>query len=266
MWPICSQRVPELGVRIIPQPALHFAHHALAGGMQAQRDDARKAELLAVAPVEAAILSNSSFGQPVEAQPALLAGGIRGQRPLAAGELGMRAHQRELLLPRRPAPRASSPRAARRPSERPARAPRALGDPRRMLEHAAEARQRTRVVEPSAWSESMPYIIGRMLSRRRGSMQRCEALARHSELPGGLTRVFLSPEAAPRAIRCSAGCARPACRRSSTRSATRSAATRASAPGCPASCSARTSTRCATPASTTACSASSAAIECVQCS
>ena len=25
-------------------------------------------------------------------------------------------------------------------------------------------------------------------------MQRCEALARHSELPGGLTRVFLSPE------------------------------------------------------------------------
>ena len=25
-------------------------------------------------------------------------------------------------------------------------------------------------------------------------MQRCEALARHSELPGGLTRVFLSPQ------------------------------------------------------------------------
>ena len=25
-------------------------------------------------------------------------------------------------------------------------------------------------------------------------MQRCDALARHSELPGGLTRVFLSPE------------------------------------------------------------------------
>ncbi|HVJ22895.1 MAG TPA: Zn-dependent hydrolase, partial [Burkholderiales bacterium] len=25
-------------------------------------------------------------------------------------------------------------------------------------------------------------------------MERCEALARHSELPGGLTRVFLSPE------------------------------------------------------------------------
>src|SRR5258705_2670597 len=25
-------------------------------------------------------------------------------------------------------------------------------------------------------------------------MQRCEELARHSELPGGLTRVFLSPE------------------------------------------------------------------------
>ena len=26
-------------------------------------------------------------------------------------------------------------------------------------------------------------------------MQRCEALARHSELAGGLTRVFLSPQA-----------------------------------------------------------------------
>ena len=26
-------------------------------------------------------------------------------------------------------------------------------------------------------------------------MQRCDALARHSELPGGLTRVFLSREA-----------------------------------------------------------------------
>src|SRR4051812_17568641 len=38
-----------------------------------------------------------------------------------------------------------------------------------------------------------PYIIGRMLSPAR-IMQRCDALARHSELPGGLTRVFLSPE------------------------------------------------------------------------
>ena len=32
-----------------------------------------------------------------------------------------------------------------------------------------------------------------MLSAER-IMQRCDALARHSELPGGLTRVFLSPE------------------------------------------------------------------------
>src|SRR3954465_14451277 len=38
-----------------------------------------------------------------------------------------------------------------------------------------------------------PYIIGRMLSPAR-IMQRCDSLARHSELPGGLTRVFLSPE------------------------------------------------------------------------
>src|SRR5687767_15546465 len=33
-----------------------------------------------------------------------------------------------------------------------------------------------------------------MLSAER-IMQRCEALAQHSELPGGLTRVFLSPQA-----------------------------------------------------------------------
>ena len=32
-----------------------------------------------------------------------------------------------------------------------------------------------------------------MLSAER-IMQRCDALARHSELAGGLTRVFLSPE------------------------------------------------------------------------
>ena len=40
----------------------------------------------------------------------------------------------------------------------------------------------------------MPYIIGRMLSADR-ILERCEALAQHSELPGGLTRVFLSPQA-----------------------------------------------------------------------
>jgi allantoate deiminase len=36
-------------------------------------------------------------------------------------------------------------------------------------------------------------ILSAMLSPER-IMQRCDALARHSELPGGLTRVFLSPE------------------------------------------------------------------------
>ena len=40
----------------------------------------------------------------------------------------------------------------------------------------------------------MPYIIGRMLSADR-ILDRCESLAQHSELPGGLTRVFLSPQA-----------------------------------------------------------------------
>ena len=40
----------------------------------------------------------------------------------------------------------------------------------------------------------MAYIIGRMLSADR-ILERCESLAQHSELPGGLTRVFLSPQA-----------------------------------------------------------------------
>jgi allantoate deiminase len=40
----------------------------------------------------------------------------------------------------------------------------------------------------------MPYIIRRMLSADR-ILERCESLAQHSELPGGLTRVFLSPQA-----------------------------------------------------------------------
>jgi allantoate deiminase len=40
----------------------------------------------------------------------------------------------------------------------------------------------------------MHYIIGRMLSADR-ILERCESLAQHSELPGGLTRVFLSPQA-----------------------------------------------------------------------
>src|SRR5688500_1546902 len=40
----------------------------------------------------------------------------------------------------------------------------------------------------------MPYIIGRMLSADR-ILERCESLAQHSELPGGRTRVFLSPQA-----------------------------------------------------------------------
>ena len=40
----------------------------------------------------------------------------------------------------------------------------------------------------------MDYIIDRMLSADR-ILERCESLAQHSELPGGLTRVFLSPQA-----------------------------------------------------------------------
>ena len=65
-------------------------------------------------------------------------------------------------------------------------------------------------------------------------MQRCDALARHSELPGGLTRVFLSPEnrAANELV---LGWMREAGMQArSTPSATSSAATRASAPDCPA--------------------------------
>ena len=88
---------------------------------------------------------------------------------------------------------------------------------------------------------------------------RCDALGRLSELPDGLTRVFLSPAAArrqrARARLDGRGRHGHAHRRDRQLS---SAATKASARGCRASCWARTSTPCATPASTTGCWAWSA--------
>src|SRR5918993_1324375 len=57
-------------------------------------------------------------------------------------------------------------------------------------QHASQAGRSSRL----RCSKSMAYIIGRMLSAER-ILERCESLAQHSELPGGLTRVFLSPQA-----------------------------------------------------------------------
>ena len=54
------ERVLQLGVRIIPGAPLHFGDHALARGVQAQRDDAREAVPLAVAPVQPSMAWNSS--------------------------------------------------------------------------------------------------------------------------------------------------------------------------------------------------------------
>src|ERR1700741_2379956 len=65
-----------------------------------------------------------------------------------------------------------------------------------MLEHAAEARdERLLVLRDIHVGGNIRgiYTICAMLSAER-IMQRCDALARHSELPGGLTRVFPSPE------------------------------------------------------------------------
>src|SRR5918994_44283 len=54
--------------------------------------------------------------------------------------------------------------------------------------------QRRRARDALARAPLTLVYTRRMLDPAR-IMQRCDALARHSELPGGLTRVFLSPEA-----------------------------------------------------------------------
>src|SRR5574339_885692 len=62
------ERGVELGVRIIPQPALHFAHHAVPVRMQAQGHDAREAELVPVGPVQALHPLQLGPGQAGEAE------------------------------------------------------------------------------------------------------------------------------------------------------------------------------------------------------
>jgi allantoate deiminase len=58
-----------------------------------------------------------------------------------------------------------------------------------MLEHRAEAR------EPALKVLGVDALYYRRMLSADRIMQRCEALAQHSELAGGLTRVFLSPQA-----------------------------------------------------------------------
>src|SRR5687768_11731071 len=61
-----------------------------------------------------------------------------------------------------------------------------------MLEHRPEPRHERLLILGHAHIDGQ-YTIAPMLSPER-MMQRCDELARHSELAGGLTRVFLSPE------------------------------------------------------------------------
>ena len=70
----------------------------------------------------------------------------------------------------------------------------ALGNPGRMLEDVAELRDERGAPKPVQLVDGHPQnILSGVISPAR-IMQRCDALARHSELPGGLTRVFLSRE------------------------------------------------------------------------
>ena len=234
MWPICSSAVASSACAIVRQaprasrPSRSRGRRAAAARRCTESRTSRGSVRL-----RSLHLFELCFRKRVEAEAALLAGGIRASSASPPGKLGMRAHQLRASLP------ATSRRhrsiAAVQILQRTKRplVPRALRDPRRMLEHAAEPRHELAVFRASSPPRAPRTLVytRRMLDPAR-IMERCDALARHSELPGGLTRVFLSPRGARRHRQaCSAGCARPACRRSSTRSATPRRATKASAPG-----------------------------------
>src|SRR6185503_12053582 len=87
------ERVLQLGGRIVAGAPLHFCDHALARGVQAQRDDAWEAVALAIAPVQPFHGLNLFTGQLKKTKPALLARRFGRQHALLrfrTGELGMR--------------------------------------------------------------------------------------------------------------------------------------------------------------------------------
>src|SRR5512138_2256038 len=67
------ERALQLRGRIVSRAPLHLGDHALARGMPAQRDDAREAVSLAIAPVQLCHGLKLFTGQLKKTQPALLA-------------------------------------------------------------------------------------------------------------------------------------------------------------------------------------------------
>jgi allantoate deiminase len=191
------QCVLQLGFPVVRKPPFHFRHYARAVGVQTQRNDTREAEPFAITTVQPGHALQFGFRQASKPKASLLAGGIGGETARArfsARELRVRAHQREL-----PFPRGAADRGRHRPGQLVERGERTLvpgrfRDPGRVLVDRAEARQPRGKIERIKVAGVDAIYYRRMLRADR-IMQRCEALAQHSELAGGLTRVFLSPEA-----------------------------------------------------------------------
>src|SRR4051812_36514258 len=87
------ERVLQLRGRIVAGAPVYFGDHALARGVQPQRDDAGKAVPIAIAPIQPFHGLELFAGQLQKTKPALLARRIQRQQALlrfGAGELGMR--------------------------------------------------------------------------------------------------------------------------------------------------------------------------------
>src|SRR3954463_3859150 len=88
------ERVLQLRGRIVAGAPVYFSDHALARGVQPQRDDAGEAVPIAIAPIQPFHGLELFPGQLKKTKPALLARRIHRQHALLrfrAGELGMRA-------------------------------------------------------------------------------------------------------------------------------------------------------------------------------
>jgi hypothetical protein len=109
-------------------------------------DDEREAEAVAVRGGERGEPLVLAGAEPVESRGRLLAGGLVADPRLRA-EIWMRADECEPVRARRPGHHADHRRVQRaHAAERPRR-PRRGGDPRRLLEHPAEARDERVAVE-----------------------------------------------------------------------------------------------------------------------
>src|SRR5688572_7375582 len=96
-----AKRVPQLRPAVVEDAPAHLGDDAFARGVAAQRDDARETELLAIAAVQVRHAQEFIARKAREAKPALLARRVDRERApfrLGAGELGMRANERQLLV------------------------------------------------------------------------------------------------------------------------------------------------------------------------